>query len=308
MIDPMGNPSPEQLILSVIKRLRSGIQRFPASWFVLVTFAWSWGMWSILRLNPSLTPFSRSWSCIYVAGLSGPLVAAILTNLLAYGTDGLRALLTRMFLARTSAVWFALAILLAPALWIVAEKIAHHDPGFVASPIVMLVIWGKMLVRGGPLTEEIGWRGFLLPVLLCRMNLLWASAIIFPIWALWHLPLWFIAGLPHNQWSFFLFLLWLAPGTFLFSWFYLKGQGKVWLPILFHTSINFSLHFSSVVPARHNRGFVFLLFVSWTLAALVILFNRRVWFARVPAASEILLQTTRDAVLSANRATLTYSH
>ena len=116
------------------------------------------------------------------------------------------------------------------------------------------------------------------------------------------------SGLPHNQWSFFLFLLWLAPGTFLFSWFYVKGQCKVWLPILFHTSINFSLHFSSVVPARHNPGFLFVLLVSWIIAAAVVLLNRRVWFARVPAASEHAPQTARDAVLSANRASVSYSH
>src|SRR5882762_8530004 len=163
----MGTLGLEQLVLSVIKRLRSGIRGFPACWFVVVTFSWSWGMWAILRLNPSLRPFSRAWSYIYVAGLSGPLVAAVLASFLIYGTDGLRALLTRLFLARTSPAWFALAILLAPALWIVAEKIGHHAPGFVASPIVMLVIWAKMLVRGGPLTEEIGWRGFLLPLLRC---------------------------------------------------------------------------------------------------------------------------------------------
>jgi len=292
----------------VIKRLRSGIRGFPAGWFVALTFIWSWAMWSILRLNPSLTPFSRAWSYIYVAGLSGPVVAAVLTSLLVDGTEGLHALLTRLFLARMSAVWLLLSILLAPALWIVAGKIGHHDPSFVASPVLMLVIWVKMLVRGGPLTEEIGWRGFLLPRLLSRMNLFWASAIIFPIWALWHLPLWFIPGLPHSQWSFVLFLLWLAPGTFLFSWFYLKGGCKVWLPILFHTSVNFSLHFSSVAPARHNGGFLFVLVVSWMIAALVILLDWRVWFAPVPAASETAAQTARNSVLSSNRARVTYSH
>src|SRR2546430_5965298 len=243
-------------------------------------------MWSILQLNPSLTPFSRAWSYIYVAGLSGPLVAAVFTSFSVYGTPGLHALLARLFLGRMSAVWLALSILLAPALWIVAAKIGRNDPSFVASPVLMLVIWAKMLVRGGPLTEEIGWRGFLLPLLLSRMNLFWASAIIFPIWALWHLPLWFIPGLPHSQWSFVLFLLWLAPGTFLLSWFYLKGGCKVWLPILFHTSVNFSLHFSSVAPARHNGGFLFLVLVSSMIAALGILLYPRVWCARVGAASE----------------------
>src|SRR2546421_10424087 len=106
----MGNPPPEQLLLSVIKRLRSRIRGFPAGWFVAMTFIWSWGMWSILRLNPSLTPFSRAWSYIYVAGLSGPLIAAVLTSFLVDGANGLRALLTRLFLAPMSVSWLFLSI------------------------------------------------------------------------------------------------------------------------------------------------------------------------------------------------------
>jgi len=304
VIDPMVTPGLQRVVLSVIKRLRSRFRGFPACWFIVLTFSWSWGIWSILRLNPSLTPFSRAWTYIYVAGLSGPLAGAALTSFLAYGTDGLHALLARLFLARTSALWFALAILLAPALWIVAEKIGRHHPAFVASPIAMFVVWLKMLIRGGPLTEEIGWRGFLLPLLLGRMNLFRASAIMFPIWALWHLPLWFIPGLPHHDWSLVLFLLWLAPGTFLFSWFYVKGQGKVWLPILFHTSVNFSLFFSSVVPAQHNRGFLFLVIVTWMFVGILVLVNRAVWFANVSVAAEN--NTVRNPALSADRASMTY--
>src|SRR5437763_14219188 len=96
----MGNPPPEQLILSVIKRLRSRIRGFPAGWFVALTFIWSWGMWSILRLNPSLTPFSRAWSYIYVAGLSCPLIAVVFTSFLVYGIPGLHAILSQLFLDR----------------------------------------------------------------------------------------------------------------------------------------------------------------------------------------------------------------
>ena len=136
----MGSPLAGGLILGVIKRLRSRIRGFPAGWFVALTFIWSWGMWSILRLNPSLTPFSRAWSYIYVAGLSGPLVAAVFTSFLVYGTEALHALLARLFLARMPAVWFLLSVLLAPALWIFAGKIGRHDPSFVASPMLMLVI------------------------------------------------------------------------------------------------------------------------------------------------------------------------
>jgi uncharacterized protein len=265
----------------MIKRLKTVFQAFPGCSFVLMTYAWSWANWLILRANPSIAPHSRLWTCFYVAGLSGPLVAAVVMSFANRGREGLRSLANQMLFPAGSPGWHAAAILGPPAIWIFSATVGLGDPGFAYSPVVILIVWTKMLVRGGPLTEEIGWRGFLLPLLLSRTNLFWASVVIFPIWGLWHLPLWFLPGVPHVDWSFALFLLLLAPVALMSSWLYVKGQGKIWLPIFFHTSINFSLNFSAVVPYA-NRGLWVLLGLFWVLAALLVALNRALWFARAP--------------------------
>ncbi|MCA3219194.1 MAG: CPBP family intramembrane metalloprotease [Burkholderiales bacterium] len=41
---------------------------------------------------------------------------------------------------------------------------------------------------GGPLGEELGWRGVLLPVLMERLTPLAAAIVLAPIWAAWHGP------------------------------------------------------------------------------------------------------------------------
>src|SRR5215213_5915444 len=52
---------------------------------------------------------------------------------------------------------------------------------------------GTSLVRGGPLGEELGWRGYALPRLQVGRSALSASLILGVIWATWHLPF-YISG------------------------------------------------------------------------------------------------------------------
>jgi len=265
----------------VNKQTNPGYRQFPIFIFVAATFIWSWGLWAFLRIHPSIQPHSSVWSCLYVAALCGPLVGAVTASYLSSGELGLQRIKGRLSLPRchwTAVFW---AIFLPPLVWIVTAFVEKGAFSFAQPLWVLIVIWGKMLVRGGPLTEEIGWRGFLLPRLLSRMSLFWASAVIFPVWGLWHLPLWWLPGLPHHEWSFVLFLALLAPLTLLFSWFYVRGGRRVWLPILFHTSINFALHFSWVNPSHKTRGaFFVLLGIFWSVAAGVVLLKREMWFQR----------------------------
>ncbi len=231
------------------------------------------------------------------------MAGAILTLLIQRGCAGTGVLLNQLLFPNASMAIYLLAILLAPVLWIAAEKAGHGEPNLLQPLWVILIVGVKMLVRGGPLTEEIGWRGFLLPSLLSRMSLFWASLLILPIWALWHLPLWFLPGLPHHAWSFFQFLLMLAPLTLMFSWLYVKGQCKVWLPIFFHASINFSLNFSSVVPSRTSlhSGFPILLALIWAAAAVLLCIDRELWFSFSPAVGHAPAQGCSRELLTAGR-------
>jgi membrane protease YdiL (CAAX protease family) len=48
-------------------------------------------------------------------------------------------------------------------------------------------VWPNIL--GGPLEEEFGWRGYLLPRLSARIGNTWATLSVGAIWASWHLPM-----------------------------------------------------------------------------------------------------------------------
>jgi peptide/nickel transport system ATP-binding protein len=46
---------------------------------------------------------------------------------------------------------------------------------------------------GGPLGEEFGWRGYLLPAIAARLGWRWAGLVVGVLWGVWYLPLFFIA-------------------------------------------------------------------------------------------------------------------
>lgn len=58
----------------------------------------------------------------------------------------------------------------------------------VALGLVFFTFWF------GPLPEELGWRGFALDRLQRRTTALRASLILGTLWALWHLPLFYMPG------------------------------------------------------------------------------------------------------------------
>ena len=104
----------------------------------------------------------------------------------------------------------------------------------------LLVMFFDSLIRG-PLGEELGWRGFLQNELNKRFPLLKSSLIVGVIWALWHLPLWFVSGFEGT--NLLLYILFFIVGLISFSvimgYVYSRG-GNLLYPIVLHQMLNFS--------------------------------------------------------------------
>ena len=94
------------------------------------------------------------------------------------------------------------------------------------------------LIFGGSLGEEIGWRGFALPLLLKKYAPLQASFILGVAWAFWHLPV-DISGVGMSPLQAIIArFTWTLPLTVVFTWFYINTGGNLLIPILLHTSVN----------------------------------------------------------------------
>ncbi|MGB7785546.1 MAG: CPBP family intramembrane glutamic endopeptidase [Salinimicrobium sp.] len=99
------------------------------------------------------------------------------------------------------------------------------------------------MLLGGPLAEELGWRGFALQPLQEKLGPLKASLLLGSIWILWHLPLFFIEGTSQNQkgfgisfWSWSLQLLLIS---IIFTWVYNNTRRSILAAVLLHLMANF---------------------------------------------------------------------
>jgi membrane protease YdiL (CAAX protease family) len=68
-----------------------------------------------------------------------------------------------------------------------------------------------------------------------------ASIILGLIWGCWHLPAFFIGGLPQNQLSIPAFLLGSVALSVLQTWVYQNTRGSVLLAVLIHWLTNLTL-------------------------------------------------------------------
>ncbi|MBK5257327.1 MAG: CPBP family intramembrane metalloprotease [Vicinamibacteria bacterium] len=94
--------------------------------------------------------------------------------------------------------------------------------------------------------EELGWRGYALPRLATHLGLSSASVLLGVIWALWHLPLFFLQGSGSEGQSFPIYLLHVTALSVAMSWLYWKTEGSLLLVMLMHASVN---NTTGIVPA-----------------------------------------------------------
>ena len=103
---------------------------------------------------------------------------------------------------------------------------------------------------GSPLGEEPGWRGYVLEGFANRGRGLAGSAIVAPLWWVWHLPLFFVLGVEPSAGS----LLAMAGHSLLIDSFYLAAGRNLLTSLLYHQGINTSFLFLMSSTERAGGG------------------------------------------------------
>ncbi len=168
--------------------------------FCLVTFFVSWAIWvPVAILRPQNMAIAVP---IVILGAFAPTLVGV-----AMGGVFAPREARRNFWRRAGSFrlipwpWLVLIVLLFPTIYVVAfvaDRLAGGaafvlDPETFGSFGAILGFLVFMLL-GGPLAEELGWRGYLLPAMLRRWRALSASLILAVIWVVWHGPLFLIEG------------------------------------------------------------------------------------------------------------------
>jgi membrane protease YdiL (CAAX protease family) len=121
------------------------------------------------------------------------------------------------------------------------------------SPLPLLVLFVYVFFLGGPLGEEPGWRGFALPRLQRMHGPLVGSLILGPLWALWHLPFFWVPAwnFPPTVANIVLFVIASIPVTIILTWIFNNTNGSVFIAILGHWSFDFTFVILNLLFTAH---------------------------------------------------------
>jgi membrane protease YdiL (CAAX protease family) len=125
----------------------------------------------------------------------------------------------------------------------------------------------------GPLSEELGWRGYALDRLQTQRSPLISSLILALFWWAWHLPLFFIKGTTQYKWgfgtsNFWYFMITIIPLTLILTWVYNHTNRSILAAVLLHFMYNFTL--GLVFPLSENVNLLHVILLSVAAMGLVI--------------------------------------
>ncbi len=205
--------------------------------FLLIAFAVPWTGWIIERRTIGLEHMFDSFGTYWFT--AAPSVAGFVAAAIEGGWLGLRRFTLRVFHLRfPSWIWFlALLLPLAAALLTFAGHPTDLWHGGTPKFAAALATGSLANFFTGPIAEEFGWRGFLLERL-CRI---WrpvvAGFVIGPIWAAWHIPLFYDNVFAHVQ-SALGYLAWVTAWSVVLAVIVARARGGVLPSILGHWFLN----------------------------------------------------------------------
>jgi len=260
------------------------IKRYPLASFVTIALSISWIIWiPLIVLGQDLLPGITGF--IIIGGF-GPFLSAVIVTLIADGRDGFRKWRKQVFKVRVGAKFYILVFLF-PIIYAALSYSLYllmggtpadfsNVPPWYLYPLSLVFVF---FLGGGQ--EEPGWRGFALPRLLSKYSPFISSIIVGVIWAVWHIPLFFVggssqAGLP---------LEWYIPNVIgmamVFTLLYLKTNGSVIPAMVLHAGLNSAIIWfpmkSGILPS-----YAYITIVGWSIVVLLILIYGRKGFFRSP--------------------------
>jgi membrane protease YdiL (CAAX protease family) len=173
------------------------IKKNPVLSYFVLTFMISWGAILVLiALNGMPETVAEAQAQLPLAIMTfllGPCISGLVMTGLVHGRAGYRDLIARLFKWRVSLVWYAIALLLAPAVFVATHFVLAlfspvYLPGFMTAPdgsaLIFLGIMSGIMVG---ILEELGWFGFAIPEMRKRYSPLVVGLIVGVIWGAWHI-------------------------------------------------------------------------------------------------------------------------
>jgi len=217
---------------------------------------------------------------MYMLNGFGPSVVAIILTRVYEGKAGLKEFLKRVVQFKIGWRWY-LTIILLVLLPTLGQLLIIRLLGQSFNTMGFITQLGSFipLIIIGPLSEELGWRGYALDRLQTKWNALTSSIIVGTLWAFWHLPLFFMVGTSQHElhFSFVSFLVALIANSILYTWLYNNTNRSIWTAVFFHWLFTYC---AQVVASGVTRSplYNWLEYSPYILIALIVLIKERAFF------------------------------
>ncbi len=266
---------------SPIKRL---ISRHPLTAFFVIAFAGEWIVWLPLVLAqnglgllpytiPDIGPYPPSYWFAALSSITGPTLASFMVTAITTGKAGVRQLLRRYVIWRVGLRWYLLVLVGVPLLQLVCSSvflgIAPLSALIQQWPLFFTTYLPNILIIAVAVQiwEEGGWSGYAVPNLQKRFGAWRATLILGPLWALFHLPAFFVPGQIFQSKvdaitmivTMGILIIGAIPTRMIMTWVFNNTKASILIAILLHAALDASnggsAYITHLLPPSQNGGY-----------------------------------------------------
>ncbi len=200
-----------------------------------------WGPLALFQI-PTISFVSSTkgpvWAIIlFILGGFVPSLVGLLLTGIWEGRAGLRRMGRRVIQFNIGWRWY-LAAFVITAFVSLGQIITGQLLGISFDPSLFVQQLSSFLplIILGPLSEELGWRGYAQDRLQKLFGPVLAGVVLGILWALWHLPLFYMPGTAQHALGlpFLPFVLTLVSLFVIFAWLHTQTGASIWTAIFFH--------------------------------------------------------------------------
>jgi hypothetical protein len=225
--------------------------------YLALAFGGAWIFWLLAWLISKGRLHDLDLIIVLIIGAFAPLLGAVVGTLRDGGFRYAWNFFKRGLNPRMGWIVFLLSFFLVPLVAIAAEQIHAWT---THTPFAFTMGWGDVVPSylwlfflGGALCEEFGW-SYLSDKLDAVMPLTRSTFVLGAIWALWHIPLFFIVapGLAASWSPFHVFFVQTVAMRFLFAWTYHRSNYNILSNLLFHNASNMGYSIVALAPTAED--------------------------------------------------------
>ena len=306
---------------SLLTRL---VRRHPLISFFVIVFAGEWivflplvlaqnGLGLLPYTIPAIGPIPAVYYFTSLASIASLTLASFVVTAVSGGATGVRQLLRRYALWRVGPQWYLLVLVGVPLLQLALSTVflgVAPLKAFIQQwPLYFTTFLPQVLLIAVvvQLWEEGGWSGFALPALQQRYGAWRACLILGPLWALLHLPVFFVPGqIFQTKVDAITMVVQMAvliiaaiPLRMVMTWVFNNTKASILIAVLLHAALDASnggsAYITHLLPASQNGGYSVVTLLFPLVAAVVLLIFTKGRLSYKPERAQQLVEVSQQS-------------